>query len=740
MLKSMSFIPFIRIHLFYFFLIASFSALAVDPANLLPVDEAFKVSTKIMGNKIELSFQSAKGYYLYQHRFSVVSKTNDISLGKFEFPSGEAKNDPLFGEVIIYHDTVAFSIPFKNPSLKTQILLEINYQGCADVGVCYPPEKKLITLEISKNAAKVNAFTQLLTGLTRNLLEDELLTAEEAFQLNVTVKDDKTLALYWTIAEGYYLYREKIQLSLLKQTAVELGAYSIPHGIPKQDAAFGKVEIFYEQLQFDVGLLRKKVAAEEIILEVKFQGCAERGVCYSPMTQQIPLTLPIASQVSAPQKTAVTLSEQNQIAQSFDKESLSLTLLSFLGFGLLLSFTPCTFPMIPILSGIIVGQGKDLSTRKAFLLSLSYVFASALTYTVFGVLAALFGSNLQVLFQQTWVVALFSGIFILLSLSMFGFYRLELPKTLQAKLHHSSDKHRDGSYLGAGIMGALSSLVVGPCVAAPLAGALIYIGQSGDVILGGTALFVMGLGMGVPLLIVGASAGKLLPKAGKWLNSIQLVFGVIMLATALWMLDRILPSMVTMLLAAMLLIISAIYLRALEPLKVETSGWCKFQKGLGIVILIYGVLILVGMSIGNHNPLKPLHNIQSSQTAMANQALNFKAIRSLSDFKTELKTASAQGKKVMLDFYADWCIACKEMEAYTFTDPKVQDALKDFVLLRADVTKNSTDDKTLLKHFNLVGPPAVLFFGLNQQEFLNQRVIGYQKSPQFIAGIKRLEG
>ena len=712
---------------------------AVNPSDLLSVDDAFKVSTKIIDNTIELSFQSAKGYYLYQHRFKVVSKTKGITLDKVEFPLGEAKNDPLFGEVIIYHDNVVLAIPFKNPHLKTTLSLEIGYQGCADVGVCYPPEKKQLDLNISKNAPEVNAFSQLLKGLTRRVLDDELLAAEDAFQLEVTVKDDKTLAIHWTIAEGYYLYREKIQLALVKQTAVELGAYNIPQGISKQDAAFGKVEIFYEQLQFDLGLLRKETAAEEIILEVKFQGCAERGVCYSPMTQQIPLMLPIANQASVPQKITAPLSEQNQIAQSLGQESFALTLLSFLGFGLLLAFTPCTFPMIPILSGIIVGQGKALNTQKAFLLSLSYVIASALSYMVFGVLAAIFGSNLQILFQQTWVIALFSGLFIALSLSMFGFYRLELPKSLQAKLHNSSDKHRDGSYLGAGIMGSLSSLVVGPCVAAPLAGALIYIGQSGDVVLGGTALFVMGFGMGVPLLIMGASAGKLLPKAGKWLNSIQLVFGVIMLATALWMLERILPPMVTMLLAALLLIISAIYLRALEPLNAETSGWCKFQKGLGVVILIYGVLILVGMSIGNHNPLKPLHTLQLSQTSMAKQALDFKAVSSLAEFNTELKTASTQGKKVMLDFYADWCIACKEMEAYTFTDPQVQKALQDFVLLRADVTKNSTEDQALLKYFNLVGPPAVLFFGLNQQESLNQRVIGYQKSSQFIAGIKRLE-
>jgi thiol:disulfide interchange protein DsbD len=252
--------------------------------------------------------------------------------------------------------------------------------------------------------------------------------------------------------------------------------------------------------------------------------------------------------------------------------------------------------MVPILSGIIVGQGKHISTGKAFGLSLSYVVATALTYTVFGILAALFGSNLQTAFQQPWVIGLFSGIFIALSLSMFGFYHLEIPKGLRAKLHHSSDKHRDGSYLSAFVMGALSSLIVGPCVAAPLAGALIYIGQTGDVILGGSALFMLGFGMGVPLLIIGASAGKLLPKSGHWLDVINPVFGVIMLAVALWMLSRIIPAHAMMLLWAMLLVIPAIYLHALDPLPHPVSGWRKLWKGLGLMMLVYGLCLLIGFA------------------------------------------------------------------------------------------------------------------------------------------------
>lgn len=597
----------------------------------------------------------------------------------------------------------------------------------------------------STSQQKTNPLKQLVTGFkgfTTQLFEDKLLTADKAFQFFANTKDGSTLHLNWVIAEGYYLYRHQIKLQLLNNNKVSLGRYQIPHGSPKHDEAFGDVEIFHQQLEFDVVLLRQTMPSEPIVLEVDFQGCADRGVCYPPMTKQISLQLPAVTQLNPPPNkpiaTPPVLSEQNQIAKALQQDTLWLTLLSFLGFGLLLSFTPCIFPMIPILSGIIVGQGKNISTNKAFLLSLSYVIASALTYTVFGILAALFGSNLQVLFQQTWIIALFSGIFILLSLSMFGFYPLELPKSLQAKLHNSSDKHRDGSYLGAGIMGALSSLIVGPCVAAPLAGALIYIGQTGDAILGGSALFMMGLGMGFPLLIIGASAGKLLPKAGHWLNSTKVVFGVIMLAMALWMLARILPASISMLLWAMLLIISAIYLQALEALPSKCNGWYKLWKGLGVITLIYGILLLVGMSAGNTNPLKPLQGLGMVKTKENHQGLKFERVSSLTELNSRIDQASANNQWVMLDFYADWCISCKEMEIYTFTDPKVKQSLANFILLQVDVTKNSDNDKTLLTHFNLIGPPAILFFGTDKQEYLANRVIGYQDSDTFLSSIQAL--
>lgn len=604
----------------------------------------------------------------------------------------------------------------------------------------------LWALENSEIVPKPNALSQLLKGipnLQSSASQDELLPPDQAFQFSAAVKNPHTLHISWKLAKGYYLYREKIQLTVASNPYAKLGTYNIPHGKPKHDEAFGKVETFYDTLDFDVPLVRNSKAAHTLALQAKYQGCADRGVCYPPMIKKIDLALPVAEQMHAnqgPEKFAVppTLSEQDQIVQSLRQDSLWVTLLSFFGFGFLLSLTPCIFPMIPILSGLIVGRGKDIPASRGFLMSLCYVLASATTYTVFGVLAAVFGSNLQSTFQQPWIIISFSTIFVLLSLSMFGFYHLEVPKSLQAKLHNSSEKHRDGSLWGATIMGALSSLIVGPCVAAPLAGALIYIGQTGNVILGGSALFVMGLGMGVPLLILGASAGKLLPKAGDWLNTTKAVFGVLMLGVAVWMLSRILPPEIPLLLWAALLIVPSVYLSATDPLPEICSGWRKLWKGIGLIMLAYGLLLLIGFSLGNSNPLKPLQGFASNSTQTKEQGIAFDKITSIATLEQRLRQASANHQKVMLDFYADWCISCKEMEAYTFTDPTVKNALKDFVVLQADVTKNTNDDKALLAKFNLVGPPGVLFFGINQQEQTALRVIGYQKAALFLKTLHRV--
>ena len=739
--------PVYKIAFLVFFSFFTQSTQALGSKDLLKVDQAFTLSSKAVSDElIEITLDIADGYYLYRNKISVTSQSTGIELGIPDMPVGKIKHDEFFGDVVIYRNQLKIAIPVTNTQSLNPLEVLVKYQGCADIGICYPPQKKIISIDLpqASSQSSSNAINQLIggfKGLKLNLFQDELLPAEQAFQFFATVKDDNTLRLNWVIAEGYYLYKDKIKLALSNTASVQLGEFKIPQGKPYHDEAFGQVQIFYNELSFDVPLTRSTTSSQAITLTAKYQGCAERGVCYPPMESKVELQLPKATQLITHSPTVTPtskLSEQDQIFQSLQNNSLPLTLLSFFGFGLLLAFTPCIFPMIPILSGIIVGQGDSVTPRKAFLLSLSYVLASALTYTAFGILAALFGSNLQTVFQEPWIIAVFSGIFVLLSLSMFGFYNLELPKSFQSKIHNSSDGHRDGSYIGAAIMGALSSLIVGPCVAAPLAGALIYIGQTGDVILGGSALFVMGFAMGSPLLLLGASAGSLLPKAGHWLNSTKAVFGVLMLAVAVWMLDRILPASIIMLLTASLLIIPAIYLRAIDPLTEMASGWHKLWKGIGLMMLIYGSLLLIGLSMGNSNPLQPLHGFSNGRAAEHEQGLAFKKITSLTQLAQVLEQAHNNNQWVMLDFYADWCISCKEMEAFTFTDEKVKNSLSNFILIKADVTKNNIDDQALLTRFNLIGPPAILFFAPDKKERKNSRVIGYQDTNTFLANINNL--
>jgi thiol:disulfide interchange protein DsbD len=738
--------PLFKIIFFFLGFFISFPAITLGNDDLLPPEQAFKISAKALAaDQIEVAWDIAEGYILYRYNMRFESKTVPVKLAEPVFPEGEIKHDEFLGDVIQYRKHLKVPIRLLGANEASSMQLRVQYQGCADIGVCYTPQKT--TLDISLpvaasivKAGPVNQLAQGISALKLNLFEDELLPPDQAFQFLASLKDANTLHVNWQIAEGYYLYREKILIELTNAAGTRLGSYSIPRGVPKHDEAFGQVETFHNELSFDVPVIRSNTSAQTITLHAKYQGCADRGVCYPPMSKKIDLDFPVVQQelpALAATPPAPVLSEQDQIVQSLQQDSLLMTLLSFFGFGLLLAFTPCIFPMIPILSGIIVGHGNRIGTARAFLLSLSYVIASAATYTVFGILAALFGNNLQTTFQQPWIIVLFSTIFVLLSLSMFGFYHLELPKSLQAKLHNSSERHRDGSLWGAAIMGSLSSLIVGPCVAAPLAGALIYIGQTGDAVLGGSALFIMGLGMGIPLLLLGASAGKLLPKAGNWLNSTKAVFGVIMLAVAVWMLSRILPPGIIMMLWAMLLILPAIYLSAIDPLHENSSGWRKLWKGVGVMMLGYGLLLLIGFSMGNSNPLKPLQGLALNNTQAAEQEITFERIASLGELEARIQQATANHQRVMLDFYADWCISCKEMENYTFTNPEVKQALEGFVLLQADVTKNSEDDKALLAKFGLIGPPGVLFFGTDKQENRSLRVIGYQDADTFIKTLQQ---
>ncbi|PZN80819.1 MAG: thiol:disulfide interchange protein [Candidatus Methylumidiphilus alinenensis] len=571
--------------------------------------------------------------------------------------------------------------------------------------------------------------------------QDKLLPPDQAFQFSANVKDANTLHVDWQIAPGYYLYRERFKFALLDSPEVALGVIDLGHGQIKQEED-GPKEVFHDSASFDLPLKRNATGPVNIRLKAKYQGCAERGVCYSPMEKtvslQLPATISTANTVLPTAKAElrpVTVAEQDRIADSLKNDSIWLVAASFFGFGLLMAFSPCIFPMIPILSGIIVGHGHKITTPRAFMLSLSYVLAASLAYTVFGVLAGLFGSNLQAVFQNPWVIGSFSGLFVVLALSMFGFYELQMPSFIQSRVTELSHKQKSGTLTGAAIMGALSALIVGPCMAAPLAGALIYIGQTGDALLGGLALFAMGLGMGVPLLAIGLSAGKLLPRAGVWMNAVRAVFGVGMLALAVWLLDRILPANVILFLWALLLIISAIFLNALDALPPGASGWRKLWKGVGVAMLAYGVLMLIGVANGSGDPLQPMRKTISVGECAENKTTpttRFRRVATVAELQDALQTAQSEGRWAMLDFYADWCVSCQEMEKETFANPQVSQKLDKMVLLQADVTANADEDKALLKLYGLYGPPSTLFFGPDGAERKQYRVVGFKGPEEFL--------
>ena len=732
--------------------------------ELLPVDKAFAMTTAVSDdNKVIASWEIAENYYLYRDKFQFHTETKGITLGEPVFPAGKMKHDEFFGEIETYRNQTRIEIPvIRGEGAPTEFELQSKYQGCADLGVCYPPQTKTVKLALADTTAVTAKAEPLVKPLKPPLdlglnsgfgAEDELLPADEAFRIDVRVGDANSINAEWVIAEGYYLYRHRFEFALDPVDGVTLEPPQLPDGEHKTDEFFGEIQVYHQQASARLPLKRTNSAATPVHLTVKYQGCAEIGVCYPPITKEFDLLLPAVGAAAAvaeppkipapPASATERVSEQDAIARHLKEGSLWGVLLGFFGFGLLLSFTPCVFPMIPILSSIIVGQGDTITTGKSFVLSLVYVLAMAVTYTVAGVFAGMSGENIQAAFQNPWILSSFAAVFVLLSLSMFGFYELQMPAFIQNRLTAVSNRQKGGSLIGVAIMGFLSALIVGPCVAAPLAGALIYIGQTGDPVLGGLALFALSMGMGVPLIAIGTGAGKLLPKAGPWMDAIKAVFGVLLIGLAIWMLERILPAQVILALWAVLLILSSIYLRALDPLPVEAGGWAHLWKGVGLLSLVSGVLMLVGAASGGSDPMQPLQHMFRGQagasTATSQQHLAFGKISSVDELDRELDSARQQGKRVMLDFYADWCISCKEMEKYTFGDAGVQQALAGMVLLQADVTADSAADKALLKRFNLFGPPGIIFWDSTGKQRPGYTLVGYKPADEFITHLQGLE-
>jgi thiol:disulfide interchange protein DsbD len=563
--------------------------------------------------------------------------------------------------------------------------------------------------------------------------DPELLEPDKAFRFAARLVDERSVELSYEIAPGYYLYRDRFRFTAAPAD-VRLGDARLPEGKRHRDDFFGEVETYRGLLRF---VLPFEGAGEgAIALSVVSQGCADVGVCYVPYEHKAELKL--ASLVSGPTRTDAPLFGGAALAGGSDESIAALfragfwlVVASFFGFGLLLSFTPCVLPMVPILSGVIVGSGHRVTRTKGLLLAAIYVFGVAMTYAVAGVAAGLSGAMLAAALQNPWVVGAFAAVFVALALAMLGVYDLQLPVALQSRFAVASSRMHGGHVAGVFSMGVLSALIVGPCVAAPLAGALLYISQSRDVVLGGSALFAMALGMGVPLLAVGASAGALLPKAGPWMGTVKRFFGVVLLAVAIYLVSPFIPVSAQMFLWGALLIATAIFLRVIDPLPSDAHGFHRFAKGIGAVALLAGIAYMIGAFSGSRDILQPLSGLRSAAAEAGPVETPFKRIKSLSELDDRIRAAA--GRTVMLDFYADWCVSCKEMERYTFSDERIKAKLREMALLQADVTANNAEHAALLKRFRLFGPPGIIFFDREGREIPGLRVVGFQPAERFAA-------
>jgi thiol:disulfide interchange protein DsbD len=801
-------------------------ASSIQDDELLRPEQAFQLTAKVEGNSLIAEYDIAPGYYMYRKRFKFDVENEGVSFAEPVIPKGKVKQDEFFGEVETYRDSLRIELPFLNskliddlisaPSLTT-LRVKATGQGCADIGICYPPLDQLLIVSVgfnqkinetikarpyvatsviaqsnNINTAESNSALQRLflsdtsqpvqqsntissaLASSKNSLselqslgdligladEEEIPHSDNAFMLTAALAAIDRIDTDITIIPNAYLYRDKVDIKLVGGNGHSIGTLIKPTGDKKNDEFFGLTEVYHDRLKLSIPISSAANASPSYTLAYSYQGCIEDRICYPPITKYLTVNgntntvaisdLPLQTvqpEVNASSALVTSQSEQDQYAQLLlQDKSLFLVIGLFFLAGIGLTFTPCVFPMIPILSSIIAGQGEKVSTRTAFNLSLVYVLAMAVTYALVGAIVGYYGAeyNIQIWFQDPIILTIFAAIFILLALSMFGFYDLQMPNAIQSRLTAFSNRQEGGSLAGAGVMGLFSAIIVGPCITAPLVGALLFISQTQNWQLGGLALFALGIGMGTPLLLIGTSAGKILPRAGSWMDTVKSVFGVVMLAMAIWLLERILPTAATMALIALLTITSAIYMGALEKLPQPASGWRKLCKGLGVILLIHGAVNLIGAASDSKDLIHPLKGIASGMKSgnLSNQTngnqsdhINFKQIKGTEGLKSALSESVAGNKTTMLDFYADWCISCKVMEKYAFTHPDVLASLDEVSTLQADVTANDSIDSAFMNSLGIYGPPAILFFDKNGLEIRNRRVVGEMSGEDFAAHI-----
>jgi len=733
----------LRLGLMLLALQISLAPVQAQDEELLPPEEAFKLSAWLDGDRLVAEYRIAPGYYMYREQFAFEIMSSDASarFNEAQIPAGKIKSDEFFGDVEIYRDNVTIHLPLRFDTRPGRMEVKATSQGCADIGVCYPPLKQLLTVDMaatgkitptawstrtasaSGESDDIAVLQALLSEVTSNLgnqqqanntptstsadvsgdngnalatlqalgqdlgLDDEaeILHPDQAFLLSARLDANNVIQTNILLAKDIYLYRDKIKIALVSGEGHALGPISVPRGKKKDDEFFGPTEVIYDQLNLAIPLMSGASASNRIQLSYSYQGCVEDRICYPPITKYLDIDagaglirvvdqldaanaafagLPsLSAPGTADPSSAATVSEQDQFTAFLQDKSLLVIIGLFFLAGVGLTFTPCVFPMIPILSSIIAGQGESITTSRAFVLSLIYVLAMAVTYALAGAIAGYYGNefNIQIWFQDPIILSIFAGIFVLLALSMFGFYDLQIPNAIQSRLTAISNSQQGGTLIGVALMGIFSAIIVGPCITAPLVGALFYITQTQDWQLGGLALFALGMGMGMPLLLIGTSAGNILPRAGSWMDAVKSAFGIVLLGVAIWMLERILPSAVTMVLIAALMISSAVYMGALDSLSESSSGWRRLFKSIGLLILIYGFAYLIGAAAGSNDLIQPLRGVTASAGGSAvEQHLSFRQIKGQQGLQLALNDSRQQGRASMLDFYADWCISCKE--------------------------------------------------------------------------------
>ncbi len=780
---------------------AASSQAVSDETELLPENEAFSFHAELLpDDQLEVSWTIAQGYYMYRDKIGYnLSGDNELA-APLILPAGKQKQDELFGEVEVYTGTFTLLLPLKHSGSFT---LVADGQGCNEpVGVCYPPitheiyfdssaggsisgtppqsppaegvidlegigdangllagltaetNKTSPTMQSSssripepnpeQNSARTDGQTsvenldsiqQLRELLSSGIEQPEYLEVDDAFKLSVDQLNNETLQASFSIADGYYLYRDKMKFTGSESTRIIQTL--LPDGEIKEDEYFGRTHVLRQSFEFPLRLERADSAAGLLTLKASYQGCADQGICYPPVTKSFTFNLPAVIQEAAAQAPESQVPTAQQASKLVSTGSMLSLLLGAFAAGLLLTFTPCVLPMIPILSGVIAGQGDRLTRSRGGVLALVYVLGTAATYAAMGAVAGATGEQLQAYFQNAWAIGVFALIFVLMALAMFGVFQLQMPASIQSRLQ-SSTSRMSGSIPLVFILGLVSALIIGACVSPVLISFLGLAVSRADPVLGAQMMFVMSLGMGLPLIALGFGAGYLLPRAGAWMDKVKYFFGIMLIGVAIYLLG-VLPEVPVLLLWGVFFIIVSTYLGATQSLPEGSTGWDRFGKGFGTVLLVWGIVALLGGFYGERDVFKPLpaNLLQIGNVSGVEQPDEvhlFTQISDLSELEQQFAQAAAKDKRIMIDFYADWCVDCIKMEKATFQDPSVVSILNDrYIALQVDVTDpNDEDTKAIKKQFGVFGPPAVLFFDSVGQPLDHKNFYGYQSPEQFL--------